>query len=64
LTLAAQHARQAAVLDRTSAEAWSVLAFALHLNGEREDAAAAAWKAVALEPTEWRRPPPGPILGD
>jgi DNA-binding winged helix-turn-helix (wHTH) protein/Flp pilus assembly protein TadD len=54
LTLAVQHARQGAALDRTSAEAWSVLAFALHLNGEREHAAAAAWKAVALEPTEWR----------
>jgi DNA-binding winged helix-turn-helix (wHTH) protein/Flp pilus assembly protein TadD len=54
LTLAVQHARQGAALDRTSAEAWSVLAFALHLNGERDNAAAAAWKAVALGPTEWR----------
>src|SRR3989442_254060 len=54
LTLAVQHARQGAALDRRSAEAWSVLAFALHLNGERDNAAAAAWKAVALGPTEWR----------
>src|SRR3989442_12185297 len=54
LTLAVQHARQGAALDRRSAEAWSMLAFALHLNGERDNAAAAAWKAVALGPTEWR----------
>ena len=36
------HARQGAALDRTSAEALSVRAFALHLNGEREDASSPA----------------------
>jgi len=36
LTLAVRHARQGAALDRTSDEAWSVLAFASHLNRERD----------------------------
>lgn len=54
LTLAAQHAREACRLDAQSGEAWATLAFVLDRTGNNLDARAAASRAVALEPDNWR----------
>jgi len=54
LELGICHARKASALAPASGEAWSTLAFLLHLNGKTEDAAAAAHNAMTLEPDEWR----------
>jgi DNA-binding winged helix-turn-helix (wHTH) protein len=54
LALAIDHASKGCELAPASAEAWSTLAFVLYLNGDTHDAAAAACKAVDLEPLDWR----------
>src|SRR5439155_15847747 len=54
LTLAIDHASKGCELAPASAEAWSTLAFVRYLNGDRHDAAAAACKAVDLDPLDWR----------
>jgi len=54
LTLAFDHASKGCELAPASSEAWSTLAFVLYLNGDTHDAAAAACKAVDLEPLDWR----------
>lgn len=54
LTLAIDHASKGCELAPAWAEAWSTLAFVLSLNGHAHDAAAAACKAVALDPFDWR----------
>jgi DNA-binding winged helix-turn-helix (wHTH) protein len=48
------HAREGIRLAPESGEAWSTLAFALSLAGNRGDAIAAGRKAVAHEPDNWR----------
>ena len=47
-------AREAISIAPASADAWSSFGFALHLTGDPDDAAMAAWKAVALAPGGWR----------
>ena len=47
------HARQACQLAPADGDAWSALAFALHLNGETAEAAPAACRAIELEPDDW-----------
>jgi DNA-binding winged helix-turn-helix (wHTH) protein/Flp pilus assembly protein TadD len=54
LDLAARHAREACRLDPASSEAWATLGFVLERAGARLDALAAAKRAVALEPDNWR----------
>ena len=54
LALAVRHARQGCERAPSSADAWSTLAFALCLSGETRDAGAAAAKALALDPLDWR----------
>jgi Flp pilus assembly protein TadD len=54
LQQAHHHAREACRLDPLSADAWSTLAFVLHRSGHGRDAIAAARKALALDPEDWR----------
>ena len=54
LDQALDHAREGIRLAPESGEAWSTLAFALSLAGNRWDAIAAGHKAVAHEPDNWR----------
>jgi DNA-binding winged helix-turn-helix (wHTH) protein/Tfp pilus assembly protein PilF len=49
-----RHARTACLLAPASGEAWITLAFVFHLNGENKHATAAALKAMALGPENWR----------
>ena len=51
---AGHHAREGCRLDPSSGEAWSTLAFVLHRAGDAREAIAAARKAVALDPDDWR----------
>jgi DNA-binding winged helix-turn-helix (wHTH) protein/tetratricopeptide (TPR) repeat protein len=53
LRQAIRHARHATTLAPSSGDAWSTLAFALCLEGQTEESAAAAHKAIALEPDDW-----------
>jgi len=54
LKLAARHAYEACRLDTENAEAWSTLSFILERIGKHTDAIAAARRAIALEPDNWR----------
>jgi DNA-binding winged helix-turn-helix (wHTH) protein len=54
LRLAAHHAYEACRLDTENAEAWSSLSFILERVGKHGDAIAAARRAIALEPDNWR----------
>ena len=54
LKLAAHHAYEACRLDTEHAEAWSTLSFILERVGTHTDAVAAARRAIALEPDNWR----------
>ncbi len=54
LTLAVRCARRACELDPAFGEAWATLGFALTAAGQGEEARAAARRAAALEPTNWR----------
>jgi DNA-binding winged helix-turn-helix (wHTH) protein len=54
LSLAERHAREACRLDPLFAEAWATLGFVLDRTGDRLDALAAAKRAIALEPDNWR----------
>jgi DNA-binding winged helix-turn-helix (wHTH) protein len=54
LELALDHAATGCQLAPGSAEAWSTRAFVLFLNGDTDDAEAAAWKAVDLDGSNWR----------
>ena len=54
LARAVHHARDACRLDPASAEAWATLGFVLGRTSHRVDALAAANRAVALEPDNWR----------
>jgi DNA-binding winged helix-turn-helix (wHTH) protein len=54
LARAVHHARDACRLDPASAEAWATLGFTLGQAGRRLDAIAAASRAAALEPDNWR----------
>src|SRR5262245_50873431 len=54
LARAVHHARDACRLDPVSAEAWATLGFTLGQAGRRLDAIAAASRAAALEPDNWR----------
>ena len=54
LVEAEQHAVEGCRLDPTSGDAWSTLAIVRHRRGAAREAIAAARKAVALEPEEWR----------
>jgi tetratricopeptide (TPR) repeat protein len=54
LAMAVHHAREACRLDPTFGEAWATLGFVLDRAGQRLDARAAARRAVALEPDNWR----------
>ena len=54
LKLAATHAYEACRLDTEHAEAWSTLSFILERVGTHTDAVAAARRALALEPDNWR----------
>jgi len=49
-----RHAEEGCRRDSDCAEAWSALSFVLYLSGETQLAAAAAYKARALEPDNWR----------
>jgi DNA-binding winged helix-turn-helix (wHTH) protein len=54
LVQSVHHAREACRLDARSAEGWATLGFVLGRTGARVDALAAAGRAVALEPDNWR----------
>ena len=54
LKLAAHHAYEACRLDTEHAESWSILSFVLDRAGTPTDAIAAARRAIALEPDNWR----------
>lgn len=54
LKLAAHHAYEACRLDTEHAEGWSTLSFILERVGTHTDAIAAARRAIALEPDNWR----------
>jgi DNA-binding winged helix-turn-helix (wHTH) protein len=54
LRLAVKHAYEACRLDTSNAEAWSTLSFILERAGTHTDAIAAARRAIALEPDNWR----------
>ena len=49
-----QYARDACAQPPVSGEAWSTLSYLRYLNGELDEAAAAAYKAGELEPREFR----------
>jgi DNA-binding winged helix-turn-helix (wHTH) protein len=51
---AVDHARTACRLDPDYADAWATLGFILARASEQTDAAAAARRAIALEPDNWR----------
>jgi DNA-binding winged helix-turn-helix (wHTH) protein/Flp pilus assembly protein TadD len=51
---ALEHAREACRLDKEYGEAWATLGFVLDRSGLRDDALAAARRAVALEADNWR----------
>lgn len=51
---ALEHAREACRLDPGYGEAWATLGFVLERAGAHADALAAARRAVALEPDNWR----------
>jgi DNA-binding winged helix-turn-helix (wHTH) protein len=51
---ALREVREALALDTANAEGWATLAFGLVSSGQFQDAAAAARRAVALEPGNWR----------
>ena len=51
---AVHHAREACRLDAASAEAWATLGMALNRGGDAMKALAAARRAVALEPENWK----------
>jgi DNA-binding winged helix-turn-helix (wHTH) protein len=53
LLLGIEHARRAIELAPESGDAWSTLSLTLYLHGQIEEGAAAARKAVALEPDDW-----------
>lgn len=54
LRLAAHHGYEACRLDTEHAEGWSTLSFILERVGTHADAVAAARRAIALEPDNWR----------
>ena len=54
LELGIQQGRDACAMAPQSGKAWSALGFLLYLNGDTEQAAAAASRAVTLEPDLWR----------
>ena len=54
LALAVHHAREACRLEPSTAEAWATLGFVLDRIGSRLDGVAAAKRAVAIEPDNWR----------
>jgi DNA-binding winged helix-turn-helix (wHTH) protein len=54
LATGVRHAREACRLDPESGEAWATLGFVLDRMGQSIDAAAAARRAAALEPDNWR----------
>ncbi len=54
LKVAVHHAVKGVELEPSWAEAWSTLAFVLCQDGETGEAAAAACKAVDLDPEDWR----------
>ncbi len=54
LAAALSHAREACRLEPQSAEPWATLGFVLHLTREPQQAIAAARRALALEPDNWR----------
>jgi DNA-binding winged helix-turn-helix (wHTH) protein len=47
-------ARQASILDPTLGEAWAVLGYLLSAGGKSDEGQAAARRATALEPENWR----------
>jgi DNA-binding winged helix-turn-helix (wHTH) protein/cytochrome c-type biogenesis protein CcmH/NrfG len=54
LRAAETHARDACRLDAESGDAWATLAFVLSRSGVPAEAIAAARRAIALEPDNWR----------
>ena len=54
LELGIQQAHDACAMAPQSGKAWSALGFLLYLKGDIEEAAAAAFHAVTLEPDVWR----------
>ena len=54
LTRAMHAARQASTLDPSLGEAWAVLGYLLSAGGKNEEGQAAARRATALEPDNWR----------
>ena len=54
LLAAIAHAREACRLEPESAKPWATLGFVLHLTREPQHAIAAARRAIALEPDNWR----------
>jgi DNA-binding winged helix-turn-helix (wHTH) protein/Flp pilus assembly protein TadD len=54
LQLAIDHALKACELEPASADAWSTRAFAFCLNGDTDEAEAAACKAVDLDSKDWQ----------
>lgn len=54
LQQANHYAREGCRLEPSSGEAWSTLAFVLHRSGDEREAVAAARKAIALDPADWR----------
>lgn len=54
LRQAVHHARRAIALDPDCADGWCALGFALHLQGETDEAVAAARTGVALDGGSWR----------
>jgi DNA-binding winged helix-turn-helix (wHTH) protein len=54
LQLAIDHSAKGCDLEPASADAWSTRAFVLCLNGDADEAEAAAYKAVDLDPSDWR----------
>lgn len=54
LVRAMESARQASTLDPSLGEAWAVLGYLLSAGGKSEEGQAAARRATALEPENWR----------
>jgi DNA-binding winged helix-turn-helix (wHTH) protein len=54
LARALAHARRACALDAELGDAWAALALVLAANGETDESRAAARRAAALEPSNWR----------